>query len=585
MNTRPGRREALRALAAAATIGAVPRIGRAAPDPYDLPFKSDARILHTTDTHAQVRPVFFREPSANIGIGAARGRPPHLVGAAYLDHFGIRAGGPRAHATTFLDFEEAAHRYGPTGGFAHIKTLLDRFRAAAGPGRSLTLDGGDLWQGAALADLTQGAAMVELGNMLGLDAMTGHWEFTYGEEQLRRNIAAFKGSFIAQNVFLTDEAAFNGAAAADPASGRVFASHVMRELGGVQVAVIGQAFPYVPIAHPHRFVPDWTFGIRAEALQKLVRELRDDKHADAIILLSHNGMDVDLKLASVVSGIDFILGGHTHDATPQPSVVANSGGRTLVANGGSSGKFIGVLDIRAGKGRVSGLDYTLVPVFANMAPPDAAVAARIEALRAPHAAMLDETLTTTDRLLFRRGNFNGTMDDLICDALLAETGAQIALSPGFRWGPSFLAGQKITMDDVLAHTATTYPDVYTQSMTGTEFKAVLEDVCDNLFNPDPFRQQGGDMARLGGMRYTCTPANPIGSRISDMTLADGSAIDASKIYRLASWGSVSLPQNGTPVSSILAKRLRGSTARPAAAVAAGAVKVKGVAGNPGFAPT
>jgi sulfur-oxidizing protein SoxB len=577
------RRTALRGLAAAAALGAVPRIARAAPDPYDLPFSADARILHITDTHAQVRPVFFREPNANIGIGPAQGRPPHLVGTAFLSHFTIPPGASRAYATTYLDFEEAAHRYGPTGGFAHVKPLLDRFRAAAGPGRTLTLDGGDLWQGSALADLTQGAALVELGNMLGLDAMTGHWEFTYGEEQLRRNIAAFKGSFIAQNVFLTDEAAFGGAEAADPASGRVFASHILRELGGARVAVIGQAFPYVPVAHPRRFVPDWTFGIRAAELQKLVRELREQKHADAVILLSHNGMDVDLKLASVVSGIDVILGGHTHDTTPVPSKVQNAGGTTLVVSGGSSAKFIGVLDIRASGGRMTHADYQLVPVFSNMVPPDRAVADRIEALRAPHAAMLDEMLATADELLFRRGNFNGTMDDVICDALLQETGAQIALSPGFRWGPSFLPGQKLTMDDVQAHTAITYPDVYTQSMTGADLKSVLEDVCDNLFNPDPFLQQGGDMARLGGMHYTCTPANPIGSRISDMTLADGSAVEAGKSYKLASWASTSLPQDAKPVATVVAAHLRGRAAGRVAG--AGLVTVDGVAGNPGYAST
>jgi sulfur-oxidizing protein SoxB len=579
MNTAFDRRSTLRLLAAAALGSTIPRISLAAPDPYDLGFKADARILHITDTHAQVKPVYFREPSVNIGIGGAYGRPPHLVGQAYLDWFGEQPGTNTAYATTYLDFEEAAHKYGPTGGFAHIKTLLDRFRAEAGADHCLTLDGGDLWQGSAIADLTKGMALVELGNMLGLDAMTGHWEFTYGEEQLRQNLAAFKGSFIAQNVFLTDEAAFNGAKAADPASGRVFAAHIQRQLGNARIAVIGQAFPYVPIAHPRRFVPDWTFGIRAEELQQLVHKLRDTDHADVVILLSHNGMDVDLKLASVVRGIDVILGGHTHDATPRPSKVANAGGQTLVVNGGSSGKFIGVLDVSGAGGRMTGVDYRLVPVFSNAVKADTAVADRIETLRAPHAQMLGETLTTADRLLFRRGNFNGSMDDVICDALLQHTGAQIALSPGFRWGPSFLPGEKITMEDVLAHTATTYADVYVQSMTGAEFKSVLEDVCDNLFNADPFRQQGGDMARLGGVRYTCTPAHGIGSRISNLTLSDGTALDPAVTYKVASWGSVTLPQNGTPIATIVAARLRSdgdrSDAKP--------VIVDGVAGNPGYA--
>jgi len=578
------RRDTLKLLTAGAALGLAPRLSRAAAadDIYDMPLAGAARILHITDTHAQVHPTYFREPSANIGIGASLGRPPHLVGEAFLSHFGIPPGGSRAYATSFLDFEEAAHRYGPTGGFAHIKTLLDRLRAQAGPGRTLTLDGGDTWQGSALANLTQGAALVELANMLGVDAMTGHWEFAYGADQLRNNLAAFKGGFIAQNVFLTDEAAFNGAEAADSASGRVFPSHVMHELGGVRVAVIGQAFPYVPIAHPQRFVPDWTFGIRAAELQALVTDLRTAQHADAVVLLSHNGMDVDLKLASIVSGIDIVLGGHTHDPGPTPSRVANGGGVTLVANGGCAGKFIGVLDLAAAAGRVTRLEYRLVPVFANLLPPDPAVAARIAALRAPHAAMLDEKLATASETLFRRGNFNGTMDDVLCDALLAETGADIALSPGFRWGPTFLAGHEMTMEDLLSHTAISYPDVYVQEVTGRDLQGLLEDVCDNLFNPDPFRQQGGDMARLGGVTYTCVPGNPMGSRISGLTLRDGSPVDPARTYRMASWASTSLPPGDKPVWEMVARHLR--AAKPTAAKT-NSVTVKGVQDNPGYVLT
>ncbi len=332
-----GRRHPLRRAAAAR---AQRRVGV-----YDLERFGNARILHMTDTHAQLLPVYFREPSVNLGIGAMQGKPPHLVGRAFLDRFGIRPDSADAYAFTCLDFEKSAARFGKLGGFAHLKTLIDRLRGDVGPGRSLLLDGGDLWQGTGLANTMQGADMVEAANLLGIEAMTGHWEFTYGEKALRANLARFKGEFLAQNVFLTEEAAFNDAKAFDPASGRVFKPATIKEIGGHRVAVIGQAFPYVPIAHPKRFTPDWTFGIRDDELQKLVDTLRNTDKVDAVVLLSHNGMDVDLKLASRVTGIDVILGGHTHDAVPQPIAVTNAGGVTLVTNAGSNGKFLGVLDL------------------------------------------------------------------------------------------------------------------------------------------------------------------------------------------------------------------------------------------------
>lgn len=576
------RRDTLRALTAGALAGALPRIGRAqaAEDIYAIGRFGNVRILHVTDTHAQPTPVYFREPSANLGVGAAEGRPPHLVGRALLEHFAVPSGSRRAHAFTYLDFEEAAHRYGAMGGFAAIKALLDRFRAEAGPGNAITLDGGDSWQGSALANISKGAALVELGNMLGIEAMTGHFEFTYGEEQLRRNIAAFKGDFLAQNVFLTDEASFDGAASFDPASGRVFRPYVVKERGGARIAIIGQAFPYVPIAHPRRFTEDWTFGIRDAELQKLVAEIRAKDRPDAVLLLSHNGMDVDLKLASRVSGLDVILGGHTHDAVPSPAIVANPGGLTLVTNGGSNGKFIAVLDLDAGGGRLREVRYALVPVFANVVQPDAAVAERVRALQAPHDALTGETLATAGDLLYRRGNFGGTMDRVICDAMRQQGGAQIALSPGFRWGTTVLPGEPITMGDVMTQTAITYPDVYVQEMTGAQIKAVMEDVCDNLFNPDPYLQQGGDMVRVGGMDYACTPGNGSGQRISDMTLDDGTPLEAAKTYRVSGWASVSLPQDGTPIWEVVAAHLRGmGTVKPGA----NQVKLIGVENNPGYA--
>ena len=364
------RREVLKLFTAAALAGVVPRVGRAAEgdELYDIGRFGNARLLHMTDTHAQLEPVYFREPSVNLGIGPMAGRPPHLVGKAFLEHFGIAAGSRPAHAFTYLDFAEAAHRYGRLGGFAHLKTLIDRLRGEAGPGHSLLLDGGDLWQGSGLADAMHGADMIEAGNLLGIEAMTGHWEFTYGEERLRENLKSCKGEFLAQNVFLTEEAAFNDKPAFDSASGRAFKPAIVKEVGGFRIGIIGQAFPYVPIAHPKRFTPDWTFGVREAELQRVADGLRQNDKVDAVVLLSHNGMDVDLKLAGRVTGIDIILGGHTHDAVPQPVAVTNAGGKTLVSNAGSSGKFLGVVDLElrgaelpsTGRRRDASVDTTAV---------------------------------------------------------------------------------------------------------------------------------------------------------------------------------------------------------------------------------
>jgi sulfur-oxidizing protein SoxB len=575
------RRDFLTFASAAALSCGLPRIGRAADNAsvYDLERFGNARILHMTDTHAQLLPVFFREPSVNLGIGAMQGRPPHLVGRAFLDRFGIKPDSADAYAFTCLDFEKSAVRFGRLGGFAHLKTLIDRLRNDAGAGNAMLLDGGDLWQGSGLANTMQGADMVEAANLLGIEAMTGHWEFTYGEQALRANLERFKGEFLAQNVFLTEEAAFNDAKAYDAASGRVFKPATIKEIGGHRIAVIGQAFPYVPIAHPKRFTPDWTFGIRDDEMQKLVNSLRDNDQVDAVVLLSHNGMDVDLKLASRVSGIDVILGGHTHDTVPQPIPVTNAGGITLVTNAGSNGKFLGVLDLDLAKGKVSDVRYRLLPVFSELLKPDAAMQALIEKLRAPQVAAHAEKIATADRLLYRRGNFNGTMDQLICDALRNEYDAEIALSPGFRWGTSVLPGQPVTMEDVLAETAVTYPETYLQSMTGGQIKDILEDVCDNLFNAHPYYQQGGDMVRVGGMAYSCAPAEAVGQRISDLKLDNGRPIEAGKSYRVAGWASVN-EQKGAPVWDVFAKYLRaGKTADRRGS----SVTLKGVTDNPGIA--
>jgi S-sulfosulfanyl-L-cysteine sulfohydrolase len=575
------RREVLKLLTAAAISGVIPRLARAADadDLYDIGKFGNARVLHMTDTHAQLLPVHFREPSVNLGVGTMAGKPPHLVGEAFLKHFGIAPKTRLAHAFTYLDFEEAARRYGRLGGFAHLKTLIDRLRADAGAGGSLLLDGGDLMQGSGLANAMRGEDMIDAANLLGIEALTGHWEFTYGEDKLIASLKRFKGEFLAQNVFLTEEAAFNDKPAFDKDTGRVFKPATVKEVGGFRIGIVGQAFPYVPVAHPKRFTPDWTFGIRDSDLQKVVNGLRQNDKVDAVIMLSHNGMDSDLKLASRVTGIDVILGGHTHDAVPTPVTIANAGGKTLVSNAGSSGKFLGVLDLELAKGAVKGVRYRLLPIYAGLLKADPQMQALVERLRKPHADQFAEKLAVSGDLLYRRGNFNGTMDQMICDALRQELDAELALSPGFRWGNTMLPGEPITMEDILSETAITYPEVYVTEMTGAQLKAVMEDVCDNLFNPDPYYQQGGDMVRIGGMDYACAPTEAMGKRISDITLDSGKKLEADKTYKVAGWASVN-PQQGKPVWDVFANYLRREkTAKPKKL---NQVALKGVANNPGI---
>jgi S-sulfosulfanyl-L-cysteine sulfohydrolase len=575
------RRDFLKIASSVALSSGLPRLARSAGNTsvYDVERFGNARILHITDTHAQLLPGYFREPSVNLGTGEAAGRPPHLVGRAFLDRFGIKPDSADAYAFTSLDFEKSAARFGKLGGFAHLKTLIDRLRNDAGPSRCLLLDGGDSWQGTGIANATCGADMVEAANLLGIDAMTGHWEFTYGEAAVRENLARFKGEFLAQNVFLTEEAAFNAASAFDPASGRVFKPATIKEVGGQRIAVIGQAFPYVPVAHPKRFTPDWTFGIREAELQKLIDSLRNDDKVDAMLLLSHNGMDVDLKLAGRVRGIDVILGGHSHDAVPQAIPVSNASGTTLVTNAGSNGKFLGVLDLDIAKGKVRDARYRLLPVFSELLKPDAAMTALIEKIRSTHVPNWSSKIATSDRLLYRRANFVGSVDQLICESLREQFDAEIALSPGFRWGSTFLPGQPLTIEDLLSETAISYGETYFQRLTGAEIKEILEDACDNLFNPDPYYQQGGDMVRVGGFTYICTPAETIGRRISDLKLDDGRTIEAGKSYKVASWASVN-EQSGAPVWDILAAHLGSGKLRN---VKTGRVTLRGVDGNPGIA--
>jgi sulfur-oxidizing protein SoxB len=538
------RREFLQALAAAVAAG-LPLGSEAADDErfYDLPRFGGLSLLHFTDCHAQLLPTYFREPSTNIGVASSMNRPPHIVGEALLKLFKLKPGSREAYAFSHLDFAAAARRYGKLGGFAHLATLVKKLRAERKA--TLLLDGGDTWQGSATSLWTRGQDMIEAQKLLGVDIMTGHWEFTYGAERVKEVLAKdFAGriEFLAQNVETGDFG--------DP----VFKPYTLRSLGDVPVAIIGQAFPYTPIAHPRRFVADWRFGIEERRLQGVVQEARS-KGAAIVVLLSHNGMDVDLKLASRVTGIDVILGGHTHDAVPIPIPVRNRAGRTLVTNAGSNGKFLAVLDLEVKGGKIGGYRYRLLPVFANLLAADPEMTKLIEEQRAPFAAKLSEELARTDAVLYRRGNFNGSFDQLILDALMEAKGAEIALSPGFRWGTSLLPGDAITLEQVMNLTAITYPDTVVSELTGAAIKSSMEDICDNLFHPDPYYQQGGDMVRVGGMSYSCTPGNRIGARIGDMRLR-GKPIQADRVYKVASWAPVADGVSGEPVWEVLSRYLR-----------------------------
>ena len=493
---------------------------------YDIPKFGNVSFLHMTDCHAQLKPVYFREPSVNLGVGAMRGELPHLVGEHLLKTVNVRAGSAEAYALTHLNFETAARRYGKVGGFAHMATLVKRMKASR-PG-ALLLDGGDTWQGSGTALWTQGQDMVDAAKLLGVDLMTGHWEFTLGQERVKQIIDKdFAGQieFIAQNIKTNDFG--------DP----VFKSHVMREINGVPCAIIGQAFPYCPIANPRYLMADWGFGIQDENMQKVVNEARA-QGAQVVVLLSHNGMDVDLKMATRVSGIDAILGGHTHDGVPVARLVANRGGKTIVTNAGCNGKFLGVLDLQVKDKKLVDFRYKLLPVFANMLPADLPMDALITKVRAPYEARLGEKLAMNDGLLYRRGNFNGTGDQLLLDAMMEVQGAEIAFSPGFRWGNTLLPGQAITREWLMDMTAITYPYTTLTEMTGETLKIILEDVADNLFNPDPYYQQGGDMVRVGGLQYTCAPNAGMGQRIDNMRL-NGKPIKADRKYKVAGWAPVS----------------------------------------------
>jgi len=579
------RRDFLRILGYASAAGMFsPKAMAGGLDPaqmYQVPASGNVRLLHFTDTHAQLQPIHFREPSVNLGIGPAIGKAPHLVGKHLLERFSLAPASAEAHAFTYIDFTEASRRFGRVGGFAHLSSLVKRLRGEYGADKTLLLDGGDTWQGSATSLWTRGMDMVEACNLMGVDVMTGHWEFTYLADEVRKNAAAFTGEFLAQNVRVKEDALFDGAPAFDEDSGHAFRPYTVKQVGGKRIAIIGQAFPYTPIANPSRFMPDWTFGIRDDELQSLVDTIREGERPDAVVVLSHNGMDVDLKMASLVNGIDAILGGHTHDGVPGAIEVKNRGGTTLVTNAGSNGKFLGVMDLDVGDNGLRGYRYRLLPIFSNFIEPDTEMQAHIDRVRAPHAKALGEELAIAETLLYRRGNFNGTFDQIICDAQRVVGDAQISLSPGFRWGTTVLPGESVTMENVMDQTATTYPETYVREMKGEDLKLILEDVADNLFNPDPYRQQGGDMVRMGGMDYACEPAAKIGDRITDMRLDNGSPIEAGKSYKVAGWATVGSQSPGPPIWDVVAQYLRSE--KTARVTKLNTPKLKGVSGNPGYA--
>ncbi len=539
------RRDFLQASVAASAIfgaGSLPRLARAQAMTQDsltaFETMGNVTLAHITDIHAQLKPVYFREPSVNLGVGAQAGLPPHVTGADFLSLYDIQPGSPEAYALTSEGFAALAKEYGRMGGLDRVATVLKAIRADRPD--TILLDGGDTWQGSYTALKTNGQDVVDVMNALKPDAMTSHWEFTLGIDRVQEIVETLPFAFLGANIFDAewDEPAFEAVEYFDR--------------GGVKIAVIGQAFPYLPIANPGWMFPNLSFGIREERVQEVVDEARAEGAA-LVVLLSHNGFDVDRKMASRVKGIDVILAGHTHDALPEPVIVS----QTLVIASGSNGKFLTRLDLDVDESGVKGYRHKLIPVFADAIAPDPEVAALINQVRAPYEAEMAEVLGRTESLLYRRGNFNGTFDDLICQALLDEREAEIALSPGFRWGPSLPADRDITREDLFNATSMSYPAAYRTMMTGAFLHEVLEDVADNLFNPDPYYQQGGDMVRVGGMGYRIDVSKPIGSRITDMTLlATGEAIDPAREYAVAGWASVNEATEGPAIWDVCESYLK-----------------------------
>ncbi|WP_018993955.1 thiosulfohydrolase SoxB [Thioalkalivibrio sp. ALgr1] len=512
---------------------------------YDIPKFGNVSFMHYTDCHAQLKPIYFREPNVNIGVGDMKGKPPVLVGNELLEWFGIKPGTPMAHAITHLDYVDAAEKYGRMGGFSHLSTLVKKLRADRP--NSLMLDGGDTWHGSAVSLWDDGQDMVDAQKLLGVDIMVGHWEFTFGDDRVMEIVENdFKPNgidFLAQNIEDRDWG--------DP----VFEPYTIREMNGVPVAVIGQAFPYTSVANPSYMFPDWSFGIRDEHMQRMINECRE-KGAKVVAILSHNGMVTDMEMARNLEGVDVIMGGHTHDPIPGAVEIENAGGDiTLVTNAGSNGKFLGLLDLDVGESGVRDYKFHMLPVFSNLLDADPEMEEHVKKVHEPYQDKLNEELAVTDGVLYRRGNFNGTFDEVILDALREKLDAEVALSPGFRWGVSVLPGQPITFEEVMSQTVTTYSEVQRNEMTGEQLKNTLEDVANSIFNQNPYHHRGGDMVRTGGIKYTIDPHESMGSRISDLEI-NGEPIDMDKNYVVAGWANVHEPLDSEPVWELVADYLR-----------------------------
>ena len=550
-------------------------------DYYKLKPFGNARFLHMTDSHAQLLPVYFREPSVNLGFFSNFGKPPHIVGEKLLDYYGLKGNKRLEYAYSCVDFEKHAKAMGKVGGFAQIKTVVDFLTESFGKDKTLMLDGGDTWQGSATSLYTRGKDMVGAMNLLGVDVAVGHWEFTYKAEEVLENVKALNAEFLAQNIFVKEDSLMNGAEAFDEDTGHAFKPYTIKKMGNARVAIIGQAFPYTTIANPQRFIPDWTFGIKEDSMQALVNKIKEEEKPDAVIVLSHNGFDTDKKMAEICTGIDFIMGGHTHDGVPEAVPVKNKEGTTYVCNAGSIGKFLNVLDLDIQNGKIKDFKFTLLPIFSDLIPENKEMKKYIEDVRLPFLKELTREIATTDTTLFRRGNFNGSWDQIICDALLEVKEAQISLSPGFRWGTSVMPGQAITFDDLMSQTAMTYPETYARDMSGKDIKDILEDVADNLFNEDPFYQQGGDMVRTGGISYRIDPKAKMGERVTDIVLTKtGKKIDASKSYKVAGWSTVGAKSDGEPVWETVETYLK--NVKHISNIKVDTPDIIGVAGNPGI---
>jgi len=566
---------------APAASSAKPVLGSMPEGFYDLPMQGNVRLLHITDVHGQLNPVYFREPNVNLGVGEAYGRPPHLVGNKLLAAMGYQPKTPESYAYTYLDFQKAAETFGKTGGFAQMKSLLNQLReTAGGKQNTITIDGGDLWQGSGTSLWTRGVDMVEASNILGLDVMVGHWEFTYKEEEVLSNVSLFKGDFIGQNVRVKDDSLFgdeyptmvekyDGSGLFDEDTGHAFRPYVIKEINGARICIVGQAFPRTANANPQEFFPDWSFGLREDDMIELVKNIKADEKPDAIVLLSHNGMDVDIKMAERVPGLNAVFGGHTHDGIPKPIEVKNvDGGTCLVTNAGSNGKFVGVMDFDIQDGKIKSMDYKMLPVITDWLEEDKEMQAYLDQMRntvydknivesraqkyfynegrvgKTYKEILTEKLAIADRLLYRRGNFMGTWDQVLCNALREEYSADVSMSAGVRWGTTTLKGDWITMEDVMTQCAITYGETYVSEMTGRDLLRILEGVADNLFDVDPYLQSGGDMVRVGGMDYTIDPSKPLYQRITDARLDNGHAIEPDQKYKVAGWASVGKAPDG-----------------------------------------